>query len=694
MQFDERQIASIVRRLRQDRQEHDQRLRVRRLLIDMVPEAYKQGNGTGTNVPKPFDTSPLVIQSMLGDLAQACRQYAAVFSSNPPRPRVIPVVVERDTATKRANRLAGEQERLMTAMWDKAGGRRAQDKIGYSQAWGRVGWYFTLPRKDAYGLPDRLYYADLTQQEVDQLRVEGKITPEPIEGKDGTRSYAESGESWMARRREHAKAMAADSMMMLMTFAPDVVYAAYDADGVKYATAVMEVPSMDFGPGSDYAEAAAKYRDDPMYAKYGMVKDREGRIVAGTTVGGEHDVHNADKWYYTIFASRSEAYCLVSSNPDGAGTLVWYAEHNGGKCPFIPAAAFHTDSSRPGGEYSSPMEKAFAEAVPINQLMTLLSLDAGYSGIPRWVFVRKDGSLVRDDTGDPVVQVSETAPGLDPRQAIVTDGTPVQLTIESMDVILKVLTFYAERFDAAMPSSAVVGGEGYSGSTAWGLRQAIEQALADLQQPVRNHAQAVEDIFQLWIRWMGEVDVDLYAYAAPQGKQGSRSVAGLIQFNPADLVTSIQVTQSSDTSQAKVIKQAAGIEAMTAGVATLGDYFRDYSDVDDAREAEMNIESDKMMRMALGTSPSSYDPGSIAFDFMMALRGELSQRMLEIPSVAIKTATDMAVGAQQQADQATRQTMQDSNMAAAVGAVQPGMGMSMQPPQSSPVPAPTPMGSA
>ena len=694
----EQAIASIVKSLRANRQAHDARLRVRRLLIDMTPESYQAGNGTGTNVPAPYTKSALIIKTMRGVLATAVREYASVFTSNPPRPSVIPLVVDRDTATKRAESTAGKQERLMIAMWDKAGGRKAQDRIGYSQAWGRVGYYFTLPRKDAYGLPDRLYYADLTEQEIDQLRLEGKITPEPIEGPNG-RQYAESGESYIERRREHSKAMAADSLMLLATFPPDIVYPAYDFDGVKYAAAVMEVPAMDFGPGTDYAESAARYRNDPQIAKYGMIRDAEGRIVAGATVGGEHNVNSGDTWYYTVFATRQEVYCLVSSNPDGAGTLVWYAEHNGGRCPIIPAPAFHTDSTRPGSEYSSPMEQLFSEAPGINQLETMLSLAAGYNGVPRWVFVKADGSLVRDASGDPVIQSSETTPGLDPSQAAVTEGTPMQLLINA-DLLVKVLEIYLEQSDKGLPSSALVGGEGYSGSTAWGLRQAIEQANASMQQPVRNHAQAVEEIFQLWGRWIQDYDTDLYAYAAPTGKDGQRSVAGLIQFNPKDWVTSIQVSQSSDTAQAKVIKQAAGIEAMQGGVATLRDYFDTYSDVDDGRAAEMNIYADKMFQMAMFGANTGIEPGSVAYDYMLAMRGEMSQRMLKIPSVALKTATDNALAAQQTAMQQTQQTSMQSqqaaegNVMAAAGMVQPGNGMSMQPPQSSPVPPPMPVGAA
>lgn len=688
MRFDEKQIAHIVSQMRRDRAEHDERLRTRRLLIEMATESYLQGNATGTNVPAPYTKSQLAIQVMLGDIVKAMQQYAAIFTANTPQITVTPIVVNRDTATARVDRKMGDQEALLNSMWESMGGPQAQKKIGMSQAWGRVGWYFVMPRDQLGGLPERKYYDDLTDEQVAELKAGGGITPEPIEGPDGKRKYAESGERYVTRHTEAARARATDSMFALTTFAPDTVYPAYDADGVKWAAAVLETPAYDFGPGSAYAMSHAKLNGlDVDTSKWGLYYDAgEKRIVGGVTQGGE-DKTASNRWTYTIFVTREEVYCLASNSPESAGTLIWYAEHNGGRCPLIPAPAFHTDSSRPGGEYSSPMEAMFAIAAPFNQAMTLLALATSFNATARFVLVREDGSLVPDPiTGDPKVLVSDTAMGMDPTKLEIVSGTPMQLKID-VESLFKLAEFYEAKKDTYAPSSAVIGAEGYAGSTAWGMQQAIAQGLADQQQPVDNNAQAVKEINLLCIAWMRQREETIYAISLPGKRSDARSVQGLIEFDPKDLVTSINVKQSSNTAQAKIVTEAAGREALAAGTVNLRGYLERYTDIDDARAEEINIYADRLFQMAAFGTSDTIQPGSIAYDYMLALRGEMSQKMLSIPSVALRTATDMALGAQSSAAQQTLQQAQAGQAQIIPEARQPGQGMAMTPPAGSNVPA-------
>lgn len=678
--FDVKQISSIVRQMRQDRRDHDERLRRRRLLIEMATEAYIAGNGTGTNIPPPFTKSQLAIQVMLGDIVKAQQQYTAIFTANTPQITVTPIVVNRDTATDRVDQKMGDEERLLNALWEAMGGPQAHKRIGMSQSWGRVGWYFVMPRDQLGGLPERRYYDDLTDAEIEELQATGGLTPEPIEAPDGKRRYAESGESYVHRRTEAARAKAADSMFALSTFSPDVVYAEYDADGVKWAAAVLEVPAYNFGPGSDYAKAHAKLNGkDADIEKWGLYYDRsQNRIVGGVTTGGEPDVHTANRWTYTIFATREEVYCLASNSPDGSGELVWHAEHNGGRCPLVPAPGFLTDSTRPGGEYSSPMEAMFAIAAPFNQAMTLLALATSFNATARWVLVREDGSLVPDPvTGDPKVLVSDTALGLDPTKVEVVSGTPMQLKID-VESLFKLAEFYEAKKDTYMPSAAVVGGEGYSGSTAWGMQQAIEQGLADMKQPVDNHANAVKEVMLLCIVWMRQREETIYAVSLPGKRSDARSVQGLIEFDPKDLVTSINVKQSASTAQSKIVTRAAGQEALTAGTVTLRGFFEQFTDEDDARAAELNIYADRLFQVAAFGTSDAIQPGSVAWDYMLALRGEMSQKLLAIPTVAIRTATDMALNAQSHAAQQqltmTQQSAGQANLADEMGMGQPGLG--------------------
>ena len=697
--FTAAEISRIVRTMRSARTDHDERLRRRRMLIEMATEAYVESNGTGTNIPPPFTKSSLAIQVMLGDIVKAQQQYTAIFTANTPQITVTPIVPDGGEASGRVDKRMGEQERLLNSLWEMMGGPAAQKKIGASQAWGRVGWYFVMPRDDLAGMPERRYYADLSDAEITQLKRTGGLTPEPIESPDGRSAYAESGDSYVSRRREAGRARAADSLFTLMTFPPDVVYAAPDADGVKWAAACLEVPSFEFGPSSSYARshAARSAPEGIDTRKWGLYFDKsQRRVVGGITAGGEYDV--LERWTYTIFATREEVYCLVSDTPDGVGELVWYSEHLGGRCPIIPAPAFYTDSSRPGGEYSSPMEALFAIAAPFNQAMTLLALATSWNATSRWVLVRPDGELVPDEaTGDPkVVAFDNTALGLDPTKIEVVAGAPMQLQL-NVDSLFKLAEFYEAKKDTYSPSAAVIGGEGYAGSTAWGMQQAIAQGLADMKQPVDNHAAAVKEIMLLCIAWLRQREEPIYAISLPGERADARSVSGLIEFDPQHLVTAIAVKQSSSTQQAKIVARAAGQEALQAGTVTLRGFYEQFTDEDDARAAEINIYADRLFQMAAFGSSVGIEQGSIAYDYMLALRGEMSQKMLALPAVAIKTATDMALDAQTQAAQQTLQQEQAAQGGLPPGVAEPGLGMATTPPAGDNVASPmltAPVGAA
>lgn len=692
--FSEESIHRIVQRLRDDYREHMAMLRVRRLLIERVTESYGAGNGTGTNVPAPFDKSKLIIQTLIGDVPKALQEYKSIIAANAPRVQVANVLVNRSEATARKDKTAGEEERVRQVLWDAAGGREKQGVVTWSQAWGRVGWYFTQRRQDAFGMPERLYYDGLSPEELAALKESGQATPEPIQKPDGGYAHAESGTAYMARRDKAAKqgAVSARSLYTLDAYGPDVVYPAFDSDGTKYAAAVLEVPAYDCGPGSVYAQAHYDRNPDAAgfdRAQYGLYYDAGNkRIVGGITSGGEENVHSAQTWTYTIFATREETYCLVGNSPDAQGTLVWYSEHDFGECAFVPAPAYRTDSTRPGGQFSSPMEKMFAEAPILNQLMTLSSLIASYNGIPRWVIVQENGQLVRDSrTGDPVVIASETTPGLDPKDASIVGGKPMQLTIDA-DTIFKWLEFYAERFDEGKPNAAVVGGEGVSGSTAWGMRQMVERGLATLREPVDNHAGAVAKIQRMWGNDLrcaaerGEIDV-VYAFPVTSKPQ-SRAAMSLIAFDPADFTDAFQVTQSSDTADAKIVKQQAGIERLGSGTTTLRQVLADFMDEDDPREAEINILAYDIERYVLYGDTTKIAPNSLLADYIERWRGRISKELMEkSPGAAIQTAEQMAMQAQQAFQQqiAPPQLMapQQANMTSAVGISQPGLSAPMTP---------------
>lgn len=688
MEFTPDRISAIVKRMRQGRREHDARLRVRRMFLEMAADAYVEGNGTGTNIPEPFDKSRLTFKVLVGEVAKGAIQYAAMTAANAPTVTVPPVAIDRPDVTQTVDKRAAEQERLLSTLWETAGGRRKQWQVSYSQSWGRVGWYFTLPRDRAWGMPDRAYYEDLTDDEIEGLKASGRVTPEPIRNAEGVLSYAETGEAYLERRKRSAQqsAISARSLFVLDAYPPDVVYAESDADGVKWAAAVLEVPAYDCGPGSDYAKGAHRLsgtQED--VSQYGLYNDH-GMIRGGVTRGGEPGVHSGTTWTYTIFGTRSEVYCLVSSTPESVGTLVWYAEHDLGDCPFVPVPGYYTDSTRPGGEYSSPMEAVFAKAPLLSQLETLLALVAGYNATARWVIILPDGKvqLLDEQSGEPISVGTAAAIGSQPKQTEIVAGQPFLLTLDA-DLLFQLVGFYSDLLRLDLPSDAATGNEGASG-TAWALRQMIEQQLTLLQQPVDNHADGVQGIMRRWMHCMreannrGELET-VYAFALPGKKRDRRAVRGLIEFDPAHLIDSIVVNQSSDTAQAKIVKDQVGIEKLAAGTVTMRDYLEYYADEPDARQAEIELVAYDLQRFALYGDSTKLVPGSVLHDFALALRGRISQRLFELaPAYAIATAESMATDALAQFEASQQPAAgavpgEQGNVAEAAGLRQPGVGM-------------------
>ena len=678
--WSEEQINAEVGALRRDYREHMDRLRVRRLLIDMIPEAAFNQQ-TGTYIPAPFDQSRLIVVNMIGDVQQAVLHYASRIAANSPQPVVSPAVGKGEL-TQRVDRHAADQERLLAALWEGCGGRQAQWKVGWSQAWGRAGWYFTLPREAQWGLPERLYY-DENDSELERLQAEGKARYTPDEG---TGKYAESGSSWMERRRKAAegKALNGRNLFTLDAFGPDVVYPRFDTDGVKYAAIVTEAPRSDFRPGSELAKLAAQHAgltgDD--IASYGLYLDEKGKVVGGVTTGGEE--RGGSTWTLIRFVTREEVYYLVGGTPGAdSGTLIYHCKHLAPSCPLVWVPGIVTDSARPGSEASSPMESVFAQAPALNQMLTLMSNAAGYNGIPRWVYVKEDGRLVVDpDTGDPLITVSETVPGLDPTEATVVPGTPIQLTV-NIESMVKVLEIYIAQLEKALPAPAAQGAAGTSGA-AWTLRQLIQQAQENLRQPVDNNAHAVKQIMLLWTGWLRALDVPVYQFAAPTQGKSDRKVKALIEFDPEDLIDAFEVRQDSNTASDRIVLQQAGIEMLNAGVITMRQYLEHYALEDDARQAEVDLAAYKVSQFVMFGDQTQIMPGSLLFNVAQAVQGRITAEMLKrSPNFAMATAEGMAQNAQMMAQQQLMPPAPEGgNPAEAAGLRQAGMGMGVTQPGS------------
>ena len=673
MAFEESELVDIISRLETDFSEYNTRMQVRRAMIERRPE-MSSANAVGTNIPKPFDKSTLLIQHVAGEVVDGVQHYTSRTAANPPQP-IVPRIVEGKTVAEKVEKTASEQERILVSMWEACNGPALQYEIAWAQSAFRVGWYLTLPVDASWGLPDREYYDELSDEEIEELKREGKVSPVPDE--DGR--FMESGEAWTERRRKKAKddAINARKLFTLEAFAGDMVRARYDQDGVKYGYVIEEIPTADFLPGKALAKRVASHFGvkGGDVARFGIVVGADGKVTAGVTAGNEQNSQHATSCSLIRFFDRESTYYLVSASSSPAGgKLIWQGEHGAGRVPLVPVPGIRTGSRTPGLEYSSVMESVFALAPLLSQAETLASAIAVYNAIPRWVVQKADGSLLVDPaTGDPKIIVSESVPGLNPAQAQAVEGTVVQLKIDA-EMVFELLKVYALQMKDAMPST-ISQGEGATSGPAWTWRQAITQAQEDLKQPTANHAGAIADIFKMWTRWLRLLDVPVYAVTAPRNR--GQNVRGLIEFDPKDLVEWIEVRQSSNTASDRIVIQQHGMEMHQAGYIDDETFFSDYALEDDPHDAAMRMYVQKIKAIVME---------SVIAQVAQAAQGRLFLAMMErAPNASLLQAELLATQAQLQnpaaprpmIEQGTPSNMvpQGGNIAAANGLRQPGLGM-------------------
>ena len=227
--WNEERIGSALRELYREYAPHLTRMRVRRMLLELADDA-KHDDRTGTHLPKPYDKSKLILKTLIGDAQDVVQNYTARVSANEPQTSVIPVSMSRSSVGNRVEERAAEQERLLMSQWAAVHGRLAQRQSAWSQAWGRAGWYLTLPRDASWGLPDRQYFEDLTDDEIASMRERGEVVAST---EDDGPPLVESAESWLERRRaaSQARAISGRSLFTLEEFGPDMVLPRYDRDG-------------------------------------------------------------------------------------------------------------------------------------------------------------------------------------------------------------------------------------------------------------------------------------------------------------------------------------------------------------------------------------------------------------------------------------------------------------------------------
>ena len=648
-----RRLSSFIRDMESRHAVSNARLRVRRMLLDMADTAAntksskrEKGNATGTNVPAPFDESELIIKTMIGDAADAVQNYASRIASNPPICEVDPIAKRTPSHSLQKN--AGEQERLLNSMWANVGGRKAQRRSAYSQTWGRVGYYLTLPRDLGFGLPDRKFYDDLTDERLEDLARKGTVVP--IDSDQGIR-FAESADTWFEARRNASmdNAVAGKSLFTLEEYPPDMVMVEMDRGGDDIARGIIieEVSAADYQPGQPKAAEVAKAMgvDEGDVGKFG-VWTYGGSVVTGISQGSEPGNSAASQKFRLItYVDREILAYIIAPHRGADGVVVHMEEHGGNRCPLIAIPAMVSDSRRDGMLFTSPMESVFTLTPIINQIETLLSNIAVYNSLPRWVVEDAKGNLIRDpDTNQPKMIGSDPTVGLDPAKAEVVGGTVKQLEIK-MSSIIDLLRFYTSQLDAAKPAK-VTEGQGGSGGPAWTARQQLEQASALLGEPVENHAEGVQKVEALWVHWMRTLDVPVYEIGVPNKRQTKKNRRGMIEFHPADFIDTFIIRQEKRDSSERTILSQAGAEKLLGGLIDDYEFFTDYDLKDDPQEAVIRRYVQFVKNFVLLGDTTQLQPGSLLWRVAQSVQGQVALELLDVsPNFAIGMAEQLAATA-------------------------------------------------
>lgn len=673
------------------------RMKTRRMFVSTDPKAWGS-NLTGTMVPHPYNESPVTVRMMLGDGMKAAAIAASRLTANQPDIAVIPLSTT-STLNVTASRKAGEQERLDSQLWHENGGADNQWKAAWAKSVGGAAFWLTLPRDADFGLPDRLYVTE-DDDEYAALKASGKLSAVPYGATgEGKLVYAEHGDVWAARRKsamqEHA--VSGRNLFSLSVYPRDMVIADRDRESkdLKRGAIIEEIPVSECAPGSTFAMSIAKAKGltGAEREQWGIVwsTDRK-KIIGGITQGGPLNSAVAAYDAFTLirYFDREEMVILVAPRGSVQGaTEVYRGKHNcrvqgAPACPLVEDPFYRTDINVVGKEYATALDPVFAWLAPINQLLTLRSQVSVYNSTPRLVGELHDGADMEDDDGQPIAGNSVPVPGLSASEIGWYPGKITQLLISDPGMI-DTLRVALEQLANVMPSF----GSDASGADApgWALQMRIQEQQEPYREPVRNGCQAITGIIQRWHSWMRQLDVPVYFFPMQGEKRGQRASRGLIEFDPADLVDSIRVTQDVATSSEAVVRTQIGMEQWSATLIDDEEYYEKYARVQDAREAVIRrwvqIVTNYVMTGALPPVPPGGQPGATPMVQIIgdAVRGRVHYELIQQnDTYAIGVAKQMVAQAQMQqqaAQMAQQQSMPDGsgNVAEAAGAAVPGMGM-------------------
>lgn len=697
----QRDVNRLLSRARIDFKPIQLRAQIRRALMRLAPTNGLAENFVGIMQPIPYDKSPLAIQTIVGEVAEAAQYYSSRFAANPPTVTVMPLTVT-DHVTDRLDRLAGKQEMFDAVLLDSMGigveRRHNQRKAAMAQAITDAAYYVLKPRDLAFGLPPREYYAD---EEAEVIAKQGKRLA-PVKGAKG---WPEHADTWKRRKQDAAKARAALDYFDLQVYPRDMVMKGRDSAGLKWAAVIRNIPADECGPGSELARSWVRHHmgrtvngrkvtmDDA--SLWGLWKDGKGRIIGGLEVGGPpiQGYTRAGDWTLIEFYTRTEmVYLVTSGNAVDGGQEIYRCEHGAtdqGRpvVPVFEVPCVRADIETMGAEFLGPMSQVFAYAPLVNQLETLFSAAAVWNSVPRYYVELPDGSILRDDNGEPKFFDSAPVPGTDASQIGAYAGTIHQLVVDTR-TIEQLLPIYLAQLEKSLPSKAASGDAG-SSSAAWLAQQNIQQSQLTIQEPVENHRDAVAGILRVCHDYLRRnFDVPLYFFEIPQQSAERRVGRGLVEFDPADLTDSFAVQQELDTPEERTVRLQIGNELAALGRINDRTYYNDYMRVADAREAIIQADQQRLVNAwKFGAQAAGIAPDSGMYQFLQMMTGKVQQWMVaNDDGYALQQARSMAQQAQQQASQQMQQATAGAPMdggdggmgggvAAAAGIRRPGMGM-------------------
>lgn len=572
---DESEIAKFLREIRDEFSERDLIIELWDALTFRTRDREQE---TGQYVPPPFDKSRTIIKHSTGILADRVQFLAGKVAENPPNFVVFTPVEGNGQPTQTRLKKAREQELAMNGIYWSANQRAMgsfEQKIAWSQVSKGVGWYHSYRARDGWALPDRMFFHDPSDEEIERLRSEGISLTEAFVGGPENSTHAESPES-ISRRRDAArkqKAVDGETLYVIEAIAPGKVYWREDSDGLSKVVVLEDIPKTVLGD------------------EWGVV-EQDGAVIAGREPGtpvGKSTTANtmrAGTWTLARIWTRTEFYYYIAAGGTdsfGGGRIVASGAHTYGEVPFWPAVATETDSADPARKYLPAIYGALAIIPGYNQILTLLSNAAIFNTTPRYVIIRSDGGMVVDpDTGEPVTFSSDTGIGIDPQFVSIIEGGGEfqQLKIENVDDLISLLSQYTAAMDATLPSDAALGASG-SSEPAWGTR--LKQAAQNIKVAplVEGRAKALGGMGRMWSRDLRYTGTKMYAKSAPHRRGKANNIRGVIELNPDDIVMDVGARLDKHDLQERLQLIQIGGELLDSFRIDPIKYYEDYAGSDD-----------------------------------------------------------------------------------------------------------------